>query len=183
MKPTLNLTCDEMTPRLMQFLEDKGAIIRLAPGTHEVITPEEEVGIDWIYKTDEKYGSHMLLSATINRSTFAAFGTHPDNEEVYLIGDPATKPLYFLFGLCKRDEFEYKLKSGTISSDDFLCFKARFNDVEVCCFSILKDFPHGEATIPGPEKPPTFFVTEQTNLPLDKIILDSIDIRLIHKSE
>jgi hypothetical protein len=178
MKQILHIPCRDMTPDLMQSLEDKGIIIRLAPGTHEVITPAEEVGIDWIYKTDDKYGSHMLLAATINRSTFAAFGTHPDNEEVFLIGDPQTKPLYFLFGLSKREEFEHKIETGSISTSDFLCFLARFNDVEVGCFSILKDFPHGEATTAGPGKPPTFFVTEQTHLPLDKLNLEELDIRL-----
>jgi hypothetical protein len=178
MEKTLNIKCHAMTPRLMRTLEDAGAIIRLAPGTHEVVTPEEEVGIDWIYKTDEKYGSHMLLAATINRSTFASFGTHPENEEVFLIGDDQAKPLYFLFGLCRRDEFVNKLENGSISSSDFLCFRARFNDAQVSCFSILKEFPHGEATVAGPGKPPTFFVTEQTRLPLDMLKLDRLNLHI-----
>lgn len=178
MKPILQLKCHDMTPELAHYLEEKGAIIRISPGTHEITTPEGEVGIDEIYKTDEKYGSHMLLAATLNRPTFSGFGTHPDNEDVLLIGDPHTKPLYFLFGLCKREEFEDKLKSGSLTSNDFLCFKAKYNDAQVSCFTVLKHIPHGEATIPGPGKPPTFFVTEQTHLPLDRLNLEGLDIRL-----
>lgn len=178
MNLALHLPVYEMTPELMGDLEQRGVLIRIAPGTHESHPVQGEIGIVEISTTADEFGPHMLLSATINRSTFAAFGTHPDNEEVYLIGDPQTKPLYFLFGLCKRSEFEAKIANGTLSSDDMICVEARFNDVHVGCFLINKDFPHGEATVQGPGKPPTFFVTEPARLPLDRLSLEDIEIYL-----
>lgn len=178
MNISLHLPVYEMTPALMSELEQRGVLIRIAPGTHEAQPCQEEIEIVEISKTADEFGPHMLLSATINRSTFAAFGTHPDNEEVYLIGDSQTKPLYFLFGLCKRSEFEAKIANATLSSNDLICVKARLNDVNVGCFLINKDIPHGEATVHGPGKPPTFFVTEPAHLPLERLSLEGIEIYL-----
>lgn len=178
MTKQLELNLVEMTPEIMEFLEDRGILIRLCPGTHEVITPAGQVGIKEVYRTDEKYGSHMLITATVNRSRFSAFGTHPENEDVFLVGDPNTKPMAMLFALCERDEFIQKMETGNLKAEDFVALRARFNDPEVSMFTVCRNYPHGEAVMAGEGKPPTFFVTEQTNLPLDIIPWKTIEINI-----
>lgn len=169
MHKMIRLQMQDMTPQIMQSLEEKGLIIRLSPGKYEVDAPEGEVGIEEIYRTDEQYGSHMLIAATINRSQFSAFATHPENEDVFLIGDAQVKPMCFLFALCNRAQFQEKVSNHTLSEIDFIALRAKYNDVEVSCFTIIKNIPHGEAVMAGDGKPPTFFVTEQTRLPLDLV--------------
>ncbi|MBN1535452.1 MAG: hypothetical protein JW908_01885 [Anaerolineales bacterium] len=179
MKEELNIPIKEMTPEIMKMLETKGLIIRLAPGNHESSPLEGDVGIITIYESDEKYGAHMLISATINRTEFSAFGSHPDNEEVFLIGKPDAKPCYFLFSFSNRCELEKKVKNHTLTTNDFIALKARYNDPEVSFFTILKEFPHGEATIAGEGIAPSFYVTEQSKLPLEIFDFGSYKIKLM----
>lgn len=178
MKEQLDIPIKEMTPEIMKMLEARGLIIRLAPGNHELKPEEGKVGITTIYKSDEKYGAHMLISATINRTEFSAFGSHPDNEEVYLIGRPEAKPCYFLFSFSNRSELEMKVKNHKLTDGDFIALEARYNDPEVSFFTVLKEYPHGEATIAGDGIPPSFYVTEQSNLPLEIFDFDSYQIKL-----
>jgi len=170
MNELIDIRVCEMTARVMKMLERRGIIFLLSPDHYDLQPPEGEVGIKTVYESDIKFGSHMLISATINRTEFSAFGTHPDNEEVLLIGDPGTKPCYFLFALSDKWDIENKVKNGALSEKNFIAVKAKFNDPYVSFFTILKHNPHGEVTITGPGEPPSFYVIEQTNLPLE--ILD-----------
>ena len=105
-----------MTPQLMAHLEELGLIIRLRPGGHDLAAhPGETLGEtlgESIYETADRYGPHKLIAVTVNRAEFAAFGTHPDNEEFLLIGNPDSQPMYLAVALCLREEFEEKVKTG-----------------------------------------------------------------------
>lgn len=167
MNELIDIHVCEMTATVMKILERKGIIFLLSPDHYELHPPEGEVGVKTVYESDIRFGSHMLIAATINRTEFSAFGTHPDNEEVLLIGSSETKPCYFLFALSDKWDMENKVKNRTLSDKDFVAVKAKYNDPYMSFFTILKDIPHGEVTIKGPGEPPSFYVTEQTNLPLE----------------
>ena len=72
---------------------------------------------------------------------YAGFGTHPDNEEFLLIGDPGTKPLYLAVALCMRREFEEKVRTGRLEARDLVLLRCRYNDPEVSFFVIRRDLP------------------------------------------
>ena len=109
---------------------------------------------------------------TVNRAEFAAFGTHPDNEEFLLIGNPDSQPMYLAVALCLRAEFEEKVRTGRLRTEDLVMIECRYNDPEVSFFVMRAGVPHGEAIAPAAGKPPpSFSVTESRDLPLDVIDL------------
>ena len=150
----------EMTPAIMRKLEQKGCIIRLRPKAHELNPRAGETVSEDLYVSDKRFGPHKLITVTVNRAAFAAFGTHPDNEEFLLIGDPRTKPMYLAVALCKKNELARKIKTRKLSARDFICLRVKYNDPEVSFFVMLKDVPHGEATVAERGKPGSFYVTE-----------------------
>lgn len=160
----------EMTPEVMQVLEDRGLIIRLHPGKHAAAVGRNQSNSAVIYASEDRYGPHKLIVATINAlEPFPNFGTHDDNEEFLLIGDPGTKPVYLIVGLEKKAELEKKIATGTLSAGDFVALHLRYNDPYVSFFTMLKDVPHGEVTVDGPGVPGSFYVTE----PRDIVILST----------
>ena len=161
-----------MTPELMADLERRGLIIRLRPGAHDLAArPGETLG-ESIYESAGRYGPHKLIAVTVNRAEFAAFGTHPDNEEFLLLGNPDSQPLYLAVALCLREEFEDKVKSGRLTAADLVMIECRYNDPEVSFFVMRAGVPHGEAVMPAAGKPaPSFYVTESRDLPLDLLDL------------
>jgi hypothetical protein len=167
MKEALVLKPVEMTGKLMQDLEEKGLILRLRPRGHELSPGPDETKVEVLYKSAVEYGTHQVITVTVNRFEPAYFGTHPDNEDVLLVGDPETKPMWFIIAKCKAEELQEKIEGGRLSPDDFVVFRSRFNDPEVSFFTMLKGTPHGECTIDGDGKPPSFYVTEPTDMPLD----------------
>ncbi len=168
----------DMTQEIMSSLEDHGMIIRLCPGCHDVDASEGQVGVNDIYTTDVKFGTHKLISATINRDTFSAFGSHPDNEDVFLIGNQDIKDLFFLFSYLKEEELNKRIKLKEIQPSDFIVIRAKFNDPYVSFFTVLKDVPHGEATIPGIGVPPSFYVTEPSDLPIKMIDFNDYEVKI-----
>ena len=166
-KQTLTLKPVDMTEEIMQRLEEKGLITRLTPGRHRI--PVEKHGCEGrsIYESDPKYGGHKLIVVACDRVEFSAFGAHEDNEEFLLIGGEQEKGLYLLVALCMQDEFQEKVESGTLSADDLICLRCRFNDPMVSFFTMKKGVPHGEATPKNDSRAPaTFYVTEPTELGL-----------------
>lgn len=165
-KTIIQLNPVEMIPEVMQMLEDKGCIIRLCPGHHDLDVPESDTQVKALYECDAKYGGHKLIVVTVNRTTMPFFGTHPDVEDFLLVGDPKTKPMYLVIALCTKDELDRKIKSKVLREDDFITLKVKYNDPEVSFFSMLKDVPHGECIGLGEGKPASFYVTEPVNLTL-----------------
>ena len=167
-----------MTAELMADLERRGLIIRLRPGGHDLAAQPGETLGESIYETAERYGPHKLIAVTVNRAEFAAFGTHPDNEEFLLIGNPDSQPMYLAVALCMREEFEHKVKTGRLTAADLVMIECRYNDPETSFFVMLAGVPHGEAIVPAPGKPaPSFYVTESRDLPLDTLDLRKYRLR------
>ena len=164
MGETIMLKPIEMTPAAMRDLEQRGLIIRLAPGCHELPAAPGESRWKEIYSSAERHGPHMLITVSVNATEFLEFGTHADNEEFLLIGDPATRPLYLAIALCSQDELEAKAQDGTLSGDDFVCLRVAFNDPEVSFFTMLAGVPHGEAVGQDEGRPASFYVTEPRDL-------------------
>ena len=152
----------------MDNLEQRGLIIRLAPGRHVLATGQEETKAKSLYEGDPRYGPHKLITVTVSRTRFEAFGTHPDNEDFLLLGDPTSGPLYLVIALLARREFEEKVRGQTLSHNDFVALTARFNDPLVSFFTMMKGVPHGEALAEGSDKPSTFYVAESRDLPIDR---------------
>ncbi len=158
----------EMTPELMIDLERRGLIIRLCPGNHFANPGWNESKSKDIYASDSPCGPHKLIVATINTLIpDPYFGTHIGNEEFLMIGDPTTKPLYLIVSMVKRDELIAKIESRRLTADDFVALHIKYNDPEVSFFTMLADVPHGEVTVDGPGKLPSFYVTEGRDIVID----------------
>jgi len=177
---TLHLKIQKASEELMQKLEDNGCIIRLLPSKekHRINVDKDAGKGEYVYRNRMLFGSHCLLSCAIDNSKFYSFATHPDKEDVLLLGGVDEKKLIFIISMLKREEFLTKLYTSELSEDDFIVFEAVYNDPYLSFFSIIENTPHGECAI-GDKKPATFYVTESSNLPLDKIRLyDYYDVIL-----
>lgn len=174
----LNLKSVKMTEEVMQMLEDRNLIIRLAPGHHrKKIEKFQGEGIE-IYRSDEKYGGHKLITCIIDRIEFSAFATHKDNEEFMLISEDNEKTLYLLIAFDLRERFVEKLEKGLLTEDDFICLECVPNDPRLSFFTMLKNVPHGEATKEEDKLPATFYVTEPANLESDLLDLSDYNITI-----
>lgn len=169
-----------MNNNIMSYLEEKGLIIRLLPSkeAHRLPVKKNEGKGGHLYKSDVIHGGHSLVNVAIDNNTFSSFGTHPDNEEFLLLGGINEKKLYLLIALLKNDEFQNKIDSGTLSSDDFVCLECVFNDPNLSFFVMLKDVPHGECAL-GEGRPTTFYVTEGSNLSLDIINMGNYEFCVV----
>lgn len=154
----------EMTKAVMLELEQQNLIARISPDQPALDALPGETRCIPVYSSADETGPHKLLFITVNRMELPEFGTHPDNEDFLLIGDPDTKPMYLVVALCRKDELALKIKGNTVSSNDFITLRVKFNDPDVSFFTMLKDVPHGEAIGKGDGKPASFFVTESRDL-------------------
>ena len=174
----LELRPAEMTEDVMKELEERGLIIRLCPNHDELPAPPGETLWRLIYEPKDGYGPHRLITVTVNREEFAGFGSHPDNEEFLLIGDADTQPLFIVIALVSADELNEKISSRTLRTDDFIALRARFNDPRVSFFVMRAGVPHGEATADEGKRPPSFYVTESRDLPLDLTVFGDYRLKI-----
>lgn len=163
----LKVPVTEMTPEVMQKMEDEGLIIRLAPHHHDIDTPFGNTWFEALYEGAEGYGPHKIIALTVNRPGFPGFGTHPDQEEFWLIGDNGAKPMYILVARMPLKEYREKLEAGKLTENDFYLLRARYNDPEVSFFVMKAGIPHGEGIFEKTGINPSFYVTESRDLPLD----------------
>ena len=84
-KRTLKIPVREMTKEIMEAMEEEGLIVRLAPHHHDIETPCGNTWFEALYEGAEGYGPHKIIALTVNRENFPGFGTHPDQEEFWLI--------------------------------------------------------------------------------------------------
>jgi len=167
-----------MTPCVMQDLEDRGLIVRLCPRHHELPAKPGETLWEPIYDSAESLGPHRLITVSVNSTAFAEFGTHADNEEFLLIGDDSMKPLYLAIALATRQEIERKAREKTLTGDDFVCLRVKFNDPEVSFFTMRAHVPHGEAVGRAEGRPATFYVTEPRDLETDLSDFGGCELRV-----
>lgn len=148
----------------MAMLEGRGLIHRLAPGRDVAGDADGDNLGRSLYESNARFGGHKLIVATIGATTLRHFGCHEDNEDVWMIGLDIWKPLYFVIAACLVDEFEEKIRAGTLEASDLVCLRVRYNDPEASFFIMKKNVPHGEFVVPTVDPAPSFYVTESTNL-------------------
>jgi hypothetical protein len=120
-----------------------------------------------LYEPKEGYGPHRLITVTVTREEFAGFGTHPDNEEFWLIGGGDTQPMYLVISFLSPEALAEKISANTLKENDFIALRVKYNDPSVSFFVMRAGVPHGEAIVDRGMRPPSFYVTESLNLPLD----------------
>lgn len=167
--PALQLMPVTPTPALMQELEDQGLIIRLAPRHHEAKVERGEAKGTRVYEAEASHGGHMLLACTINQAGLQRFGYHLEREEFLMLGDPSREPLYLAIFLGQHPALEEKIRSNSVSADDFVCLRIVWNDPELSFFTMLAGVPHGECVLRETDRPPSFYVTEPTGMTLEKL--------------
>jgi hypothetical protein len=168
-----------MTVQVMEDLEKRGLIIRLCPNHDELEAKPGETLWKLLYEPKEGYGPHRLISVTVNREEFAGFGTHPDNEEFWLVGDSDTQPMYLAIALISKDELDAKIAAQTLSSEDFITLHVKYNDPEASFFVMRANVPHGEAIVNHGKRPPTFYVTESRDLPLPLTVMGDYNLNVL----
>lgn len=167
MTTRISLKPIEMTDDVMQDLEDRNLIIRLCPNHHELpAQPGETLG-ETLYESDISHGGHKLIAVTVNRSSFAAFGTHPENEEFLFIGNPEAKQMYLVISLLRRKELESRIEKNELKEEDFVCLRVTYNNPNVSFFTMLAEVPHGEAVANEEGSLPSFYVTEPSNMGIE----------------
>lgn len=173
---TIKLVPQAMTPQLMAELEAEGLIVRLCPHHDDLDAKKGETLGGLLYEPKEGFGPHKLITVTVNREGFAGFGTHPDKEEFWLIGDPDTNPMYIVIARMRLYELEGKIEQGTLNAGDFILMKATYNDPWVSFFIMNELVPHGEGIIDSNKGLPSFYVTESRDLPLDIVDLKGCEL-------
>lgn len=163
----LKIPVQEMTAEVMEKMEQEGLITRLCPNRHDIETPAGNTWFEALYEGKEGYGPHKIIALTVNREGFPGFGTHPDQEEFWLVGNNASKPMYILVARMEREAFEKKVEEKTLKPEDFYMLKAKYNDPEVSFFIMNSGIPHGEGIFDSEGLCPSFYVTESRDLPLD----------------
>lgn len=168
----------DMNQESMSMLEERGLIHRIAPG-RDVAGPVDGANLGRsIYESGERFGGHKLIVVTIGATTLGAFGYHEDNEDVWLLGLESWRPLYFVVAICLADEFAARVSDGTLSEEDLVCLRVRYNDPEASFFVMKKHVPHGEFVIPTDAPAPSFYVTESTNLQIRPVSFGAITLEM-----
>jgi hypothetical protein len=175
----LTINSIEMTGAVMQKLEDLGLIERLLPSKESFRRYREETGSGVIYQSASETGSHKLVFCCIDRPEFSAFGHHEDNEEFILLGGgDGEKDLYFMTATCDSDTLNKKIAAHKLSSEDFICFKIKYNDPLLSFFVMKKNIPHGECTC-GQGKAATFYVTEGSGITVTKTDFKDYSLNIV----
>jgi hypothetical protein len=160
-----------MTEDVMELLEGKGLIQRLVPTEKVLLTPENEVGVDYTYSTDPKFGPHMLICVDL--------AYHSDKEDFILINEGRQqKPLILLVGLYKVKEFEELVSTNSLAQDDILALELKFNHPSLSFFTMNGFTPHCEWTTPGKGPASIFYVTEPRDLDANHIDLGDYTIKI-----
>lgn len=136
--------------------------------------------VEVIYQTSHKYGTHKLICVA-KTITEIKLTYHPDNEDVILLNPTKIKfkPLYLIIGLYNYKIIEKKAQLGTLSDSDILAVELKYNHPKLSFFTILKNVPHCEITLPGKKNlHPIFFVTEPSKLTMYTLKLNNYDIEL-----
>jgi len=111
---------------------------------------------------------HGFHSVTISY-TEIMLSSHPEGQdEIVFLWDNAkdAKPLYFVFALDKRPTYCAKLKSGNLTTEDYVAVCFPYNDPRFSSFVIWHDTVHCELTDGGSDRMlyPSFFVLEPQSL-------------------
>lgn len=154
--------------KVLDMLEKNGAIRCLRP-SKKLEQGKCKWNIETHYTTAPRFGTHKLM-AVLKDSTQIALTTHPDNEDIILINNTGKKykPLYLITALMSQKKFEAKARAGKITAKDVVAVELLYN-TGTSVFTVLKDIPHCEVTVPGKGVDPVFFVTEPADFEMDMV--------------
>lgn len=152
------------TIEVMERLEAKGVIRRIAPGK-DVLTVEKGHS-RWsdIYSAGERFGPHKLIAVTINSRVPKHLSFHSDAEDFMLIDRQAGAQLILTVALCPCGELKEKIEAGTLSAGDFMAIRCVPNDPELSFFTMNPGFAHVETCSAESDTPPSFYVGESKHL-------------------
>lgn len=166
--------------KLFSYLE-KLNLIKTLNFSKNVLYPKDKDGtVEVVYQTSPKYGTHKLICVA-KKSVDIKLTTHPDNEDIILLNPTKIKfkPLYLIIGLYNYKIIEKKAQLGKLSNSDILAIELKYNHPKLSFFTILKNTPHCEITLPGGKNlHPIFFVTEPSKLKMRTLKLDNYEIKL-----
>ncbi|MFA6321469.1 MAG: hypothetical protein WCY36_06415 [Candidatus Omnitrophota bacterium] len=167
------------TQKVLAGLERRGLIQTFKPTARSLRVREGNCVVEKIYSTSPRFGTHKLICVGKNE-TNVALTTHPDNEDFFIINPVGCKfkPLYLIIGLGGQGAIEKKARLGQLREHDFLAICLKYNDPKVCAFTMLKNTPHCEVTLPGPGRAPVFFVTEPSRFKMDLVNLGCYQLGL-----
>jgi hypothetical protein len=174
----INIRIRPMTEGVIKVLEDKGLISRFMPTAKVLSTPEKEIGIEYLYTTDPKFGPHMVICVGFNRS-YVDMAYHNDNEDFILINEGRQqKPLILIIGLYHEKEFQTLISTGQLTEDDIWAIELKFNDPKVSFFTMNGFTPHCEWTIAGTGSASIFYVSEPRNLDTNHIHMGDYELKI-----
>ncbi|MFH1415057.1 MAG: hypothetical protein ABIH89_03095 [Elusimicrobiota bacterium] len=164
---------------LFKKLEDRDLLMRFSPPERLTQLQQGEDGIDTLYISEPEYGSHKLACIGKN-TTEIKLASHPDNEEFILVNPTAIeyKPLILIVGLYKHPFFQEKAEKRMLDADCLVAIEMKYNDPGTSFFTMLKNTPHWEVTMPGTGPAPVFFVTEPAGLQMPFIDLNGYSISI-----
>lgn len=161
----LKIPCEDASEVLFEHLDSLG-LVRPFIARRRTGAPEDpdDYRITEIYRTEESFGSHMLINVCFNMHE-PMIGWHDANEDFLLIKDPDKdfKDLYLIIAMGDKDMIQRKIDSRTLSSEDFKIVRMKFNDPFLSFFTMKAQVPHCEL-IMSEGKAPEFFVTEPSRV-------------------
>ena len=168
----LRLKPVNVTPAILSRFERSGLIRVFRPTKKALNARKEKCVVEKIYSTAPRFGTHKLICVGKNE-TKIVLTTHPDNEDFIIINstDYKFKPLYLIIGLGSKKDLEQKARIGRLKKQDIVALHLKYNDPKTCAFTMFKNIPHCEVTIPGKSQCPVFFVTEPNNFEMRKVEL------------
>jgi hypothetical protein len=177
---TLRLKPITMTPAILRGLEKRGLVLAFKPTPGSLRVKEGGCVVDKVYSTAPRFGTHKLICVGKNETTIG-LTTHPDNEDFFVInpGKHRFKPLFLIVGLDTPGNLARKAKAGRLTAEDVLALRLKYDDPATCAFTMLKDTPHCEVTLPGPGKAPVFFVTEPADFAMSRVPLPGHALSII----
>jgi hypothetical protein len=174
----LGIDVRPMTEGVMNILGQEGLILRLMPTQKVLSTPEKEIGVEYLYVTDRKFGPHTMICVGFNRS-IVDMAYHSVNEDFLLINEGrAQKPLILVVGLHRADAFQELVSSGHLSVDDIWAIELKFNDPRLSFFTMNGFTPHCEWTIPGDSPANIFYVSEPRDLDVNHINMGDYELKI-----
>ena len=167
-----------LTHEILKTLEIRGLISQLSP-TDLISSNPDYDAVDTMYTSEPESGAHKLICVRKNQ-TDIRLTVHSENEEVIFLNqtDTVFKPLYLIISLLRYNELNQKLLAGELTADDVMALEVNFNDPYTSVFTILKDTPHCEITIPGTDPAPIFYVTESAEIAMQTIDTGPISFHL-----
>ena len=175
----LKLRPINITPLIISSLEHRGLVRAFRPTPKALRVGEGKCIVEKIYSTARRFGTHKLICVGKNE-TKITLTTHPDNEDFIVINPTGYKfkPLYLIIGLGAKKDLERKARAGQLKARDIMALRLKYNDPKICAFTMLKDTPHCEVTVPGSGKAPVFFVTEPSDFKMARVNLHKYQLGL-----